>query len=177
MKISSTSSHTRAAGTATTAAAQHGLLIGLASLLGFGIDHLVTVGVHTVGEFLDVLRADEQFPFVVLVALHQALLLLITRRRCGPCRRRHEHLLDIVHLEREKRRRRSGQANLIPFSERLRIDRHGMGIMSREVVFWRPHEHEILLQLRIGAELSWPMGKQDLWPISSQHDLNFFPYI
>lgn len=65
----------------------------------------MTIRVHTVGEFLDVLRTDEQLPLVVLVALHQTLLLLVTGRGSGSGGGRYEHLLHIVHLQESFKRR------------------------------------------------------------------------
>lgn len=68
-------------------------------LLGFGVHHLVTMRVNAVGKFLDVLRADKQLPLIILVALHQTLLLLITGRGLRARGRRHKHLLHVVHLQ------------------------------------------------------------------------------
>lgn len=92
------------------------MLIGLltrSSSRRLGIDHLVPTGVDAIREFLDELRADEQFPLVVLVALHQPLLLLLTGGRRGPGGRRHKHLLHVLHLQSRASRKSLGQANKI----------------------------------------------------------------
>lgn len=58
----------------------------------------MTTGVHAIGELLDELRADQQLPLVVLVALHQTLLLLLAGRRSSPSGRGHEHFLYVIDL-------------------------------------------------------------------------------
>lgn len=62
----------------------------------------MTTGVHAIGELLDELRADQQLPLVVLVALHQTLLLLLTGRGSSPSGRGHEHFLYVIDLKGEK---------------------------------------------------------------------------